>query len=72
MLVCVCVLSFIHSDVNECLTTPCDANAMCNNTLGSFTCACNRGYIGDGLACTGRYNYIYCDNHLIVFLDVQN
>ena len=64
---CVCVFSFIHSDVNECLTTPCDANAVCTNTLGSFMCACNRGFIGDGLTCTGGYNYIYCVTIISLF-----
>ena len=26
----------------------CDANATCANTDGSFDCACNMGYVGDG------------------------
>ena len=46
-------------DVDECTdeTDNCDANAACTNTDGSFTCACNTGYSGDGTtdgtACTG-------------------
>jgi|GEM_PF-3283829 len=32
---------------------PCDANATCTNTPGSFTCACNTGFTGDGSTCTG-------------------
>ncbi|WP_437586227.1 LamG-like jellyroll fold domain-containing protein [Sorangium sp. So ce1000] len=42
------------TDVNECAlgTDNCDANAACTNTTGSFTCACNAGYEGDGVTCT--------------------
>ena len=42
-------------DVNECQTeSPCDSNATCNNTDGSYVCACNIGYSGDGFICTGK------------------
>ncbi|WP_437686100.1 FG-GAP-like repeat-containing protein [Sorangium sp. So ce176] len=42
------------TDVNECAlgTDNCDANAACTDTPGSFTCACNAGYEGDGVTCT--------------------
>jgi len=30
----------------------CDVNAQCTNTLGSYTCACNPGYYGNGKSCT--------------------
>ena len=35
--------------------SPCDENAACINSIGSFTCACNEGYSGDGQTCTGQY-----------------
>ncbi|RKH59271.1 hypothetical protein D7W81_27610 [Corallococcus aberystwythensis] len=40
-------------DVNECAagTDNCNENATCTNTVGSFTCACNAGYEGDGVTC---------------------
>ena len=44
------------ADIDECLAwSPCHGNASCTNTLGSFTCACNPGYSGDGvMTCYGR------------------
>ena len=30
----------------------CDINAACTNTDGSFTCACDTGYSGNGTHCT--------------------
>ena len=46
---------FICTDIDECAEqSPCDGNAVCTNTPGSFTCACNEGYSGDGITCTGQ------------------
>ena len=41
--------------MDECVNDVdnCDTNANCTNTPGSFTCACNLGYSGDGTSCTG-------------------
>ncbi|XP_073044528.1 wall-associated receptor kinase 2-like [Primulina eburnea] len=36
------------TDINECDSTPCDANGICTNTPGSFSCACKKGSSGDG------------------------
>ena len=41
-------------DIDECKSTPCDKNAACVNTDGSFTCTCNTGYSGDGFNCSGK------------------
>jgi len=56
---CVCVEGYEFKggdgcvDIDECATETdnCDANASCTNTLGSFECACNDGYSGDGTTC---------------------
>ena len=46
------------ADINECdLDAPCDTNAYCNNTNGSYICICMEGYSGSGINCTGM-NYI--------------
>ena len=45
---------FSLADVNECATmNDCDMNAVCNDTIGNFTCTCNDGYTGNGFSCTG-------------------
>ena len=41
-------------DIGECLSSPCDANAMCTELHGSFSCACNSGFSGDGFTCVGK------------------
>ncbi|KAG2446130.1 hypothetical protein HXX76_000727 [Chlamydomonas incerta] len=45
-----------ETDVDECGANNggCSANAVCTNNEGaSPTCACNQGYLGNGLTCTG-------------------
>ena len=42
-------------DVDECEDLmPCDDNATCTNTDGSFMCACDTGYSGDGRTCNSK------------------
>ena len=66
MYVCICVvecmyfrLIFVsHVDINEC-ANPSTHNCSqeCRNTIGSYECACPRGYqLGeDGFSCKGTY-----------------
>ena len=50
------MFSQTNLDVEECTANShsCGINAMCNNTPGSYTCACKAGYSGDGKTCTGE------------------
>ena len=34
----------------------CSIDAICENTIGSYTCSCNEGYKGDGFECEGMKN----------------
>ena len=51
--------NILFIDINECEvgTDSCDENAECTNTDGSYTCACNTGFIENGVTCNGMYNY---------------
>ena len=42
-------------DIDECSSKPCHANATCNNEAGSYICACDPGYSGNGFNCSGMY-----------------
>ena len=44
------------SDVNECYleTDLCSAEAQCLNTDGTYECACQGDYTGDGFSCTSK------------------
>ena len=42
-------------DVNECTGNPCGGGAICDNLIGSYSCACPRGTDGDPYKnCNGR------------------
>lgn len=50
------LLPFIRADIDECTAHShnCDPSlATCNNTFGSFICACIQGYTGEGVKCSG-------------------
>ena len=49
-------LIYFLSDVDECSadSKPCDDNADCFNTKGSYSCRCKLGFTGDaGTTCQG-------------------
>ena len=42
-------------DIDECTSpehNPCSQYATCANTVGSVTCECKKGFVGDGFTCT--------------------
>ena len=42
----------VCTDINECLGNPCGLNATCTNLPGTFNCACNAGFTGNGITCS--------------------
>lgn len=49
--------NFIIIDVDECSTTRNNCTQICTNTIGSYQCGCNAGYMldTDGLTCSGKH-----------------
>lgn len=47
--------SLLTSDFDECSLepAPCDENADCTNTAGSYSCTCKQGFTGNGAICEG-------------------
>ena len=62
-----------HADINECDSTPCDMNAMCQDTNGSFVCACNSGFSGNGFTCSSKllYYHISCSYPFMTHADIN-
>ena len=49
----------VFPDIDECLTEEhnCSHVAVCNNTIGSYNCTCQEGYVGDGQSCSGERSF---------------
>lgn len=45
---------YIFLDVNECLSSVCPENSHCENTLGSYICSCQPGFIKNATQCQGK------------------
>ena len=54
------------ADVNDCAdgTSNCSADAMCNNTKGSYRCKCKPGFTGDGRTCKGKTEPIVSESNV--------
>ena len=50
-----CVL-YLNPELNECSARvhSCHSNATCENTHGSYSCACKAGFNGNGTHCQGE------------------
>ena len=50
-----------HLDIDECSDGTRDCSETCINTVGSFTCVCNYGYVLDtgGFTCYGKHKHVY-------------
>jgi len=51
----------LTSDIDECSadSSPCDENADCINSDGSYSCTCKQGFTGDGSLCDGLLKHLY-------------
>ena len=50
-----CLLPYVlYIDIDECLSSPCSSDMICNNTDGSYTCDCPDGTIKNGSGCDGN------------------
>ena len=56
-------LQFI--DFNECEvgSDNCHLNATCTDTVGSFECSCDPGYIGNGVDCFGEHSNVHVQSY---------
>ena len=43
------------TDVDECLTSPCMANASCTNVDGSYNCKCDLGFKNENGTCNSKF-----------------
>ena len=61
--------NILYTDINECLPNegmgPCER--ICTNTIGSFDCNCQLGYMLSRYDCNGRMNV--CISIMICFAD---
>ena len=48
-------ISFLDLDECQIGSHNCHQNAICTNNMGSFTCKCSIGFIGDGTFCFGKF-----------------
>ena len=58
------LIAINFTDVNECADgkSSCSADAMCNNTKGSYRCKCKPGSTGDGRTCKGKTESIVSES----------
>lgn len=66
----VLLLSLDSSDIDECSASidVCGANAVCENTPGSYHCQCKDGFTGNG--CSGKNEQFPCCRVLRAYLKV--
>ena len=50
-------IHFLYPDINECDDGTNDCSQTCTNTIGSYICGCNSGFVlnNDGATCNGEY-----------------
>ena len=55
ILYCTCAFYYIFADIDECsLEGTCVPEAVCTNSIGSFSCVCRTGFTGNETYCEGK------------------
>lgn len=54
--ICLPLVVAMNTDIDECVqeVDPCSKHAYCSNEAGSYTCACQPGFVGTGEICVGK------------------
>ena len=52
-----------NTDINECVYMMNNCSQFCNNTIGSYLCACSDGYVlaADNYTCNSKLNIYWLD-----------
>ena len=52
----VVIYGIFYLDIDECSleNDDCHDDAICTDIIGSYTCQCKEGFIGDGKHCQGK------------------
>ena len=56
---------FNCTDINECDNgqNDCDRDAICSNTIRSYSCTCDTGYYGNGIQCSAAHAVLVLSNY---------
>ena len=63
----------VFADIDECSSdpSPCDENADCTNSDGSYSCTCKQGFAGNGTVCNGMRE-LSVSLHFFFFMSQSN
>jgi hypothetical protein len=57
------IYAISYLDIDECSgINDCHPDAICTDTMGSYTCECKPGFNGDGRSCASREELIFFFN----------
>ena len=54
----VSVVWLLNTDIDECLSSPCQNGGTCTDDVNGYTCACDAGYTGTNCE-TGMLLFFY-------------
>uniref|UniRef100_A0A0K0D836 EGF-like domain-containing protein n=1 Tax=Angiostrongylus cantonensis TaxID=6313 RepID=A0A0K0D836_ANGCA len=54
------------TDIDECFLSLCHPAATCANLVGSFSCTCPDGFVGDGMQCHETILYPIANDSIVI------